>query len=185
MFTGIIKETAVFLKKEAHALWLAQPWTDPEKGESISVNGVCLTLVSADGKKMKFDVSEETWKKTTLKYLRQGESVNLERSLRAGDKIGGHFVYGHVDGVVRILRRWKEGSFVSLILRIPLDWRRSIVPRGSLAVDGVSLTVAEVHDDEVLLVLVPETLRQTGLLLKKAGDRVNIELDMLMKRGGL
>lgn len=150
-------------------------------GESIAVNGACLTVVQNDADSFRCEVGPETLLKTNLGTLRAGDRVNLERSLRVGDRLGGHFVQGHIDAVGAIAARDRQGEWEIVRFRCPAEMMRLIVPKGSIAVDGVSLTLVEVGNDFFTVMLIPHTLSNTTLGLKKAGDAVNVEADMLAK----
>ncbi|HLD29509.1 MAG TPA: riboflavin synthase, partial [bacterium] len=116
MFTGIIAETGRLLRRTPASIFIEKRWPDVQTGESISINGVCLTVTAQDAVRIRFDVSPQTLKKTTLGNISEGRLLNLERSLKLGDRLGGHFVYGHVDGAARVLRRWKRGEFVYFVI---------------------------------------------------------------------
>lgn len=150
-------------------------------GESVAVNGVCLTVVGRAAESFQFQVGPETLLKSNLGALKTGDRVNLERSLRVGDRLGGHFVQGHVDGVGHIVERTRQGDWEMIRFSCPSDMTRLMVPKGSIAVDGVSLTLVDVGDDFFTVMLIPHTLANTTLGFKKAGDAVNLEADMLAK----
>jgi riboflavin synthase len=145
--------------------------------DSIAINGVCLTVAAHDAQTMTFDVVPETVIRAGFSAVRAGESVNVELSLRLGDRLGGHFVYGHVDGTVRILAKEPEGQGQRLTLERPPALAAYIVEKGYVAVDGVSLTVASVSADRFTIALIPETLKRTTLGSKGAAARVNLEID--------
>ncbi len=150
-------------------------------GSSVSISGVCLTVTKKIGNVLFFDVAFETLKKTTLGDKKVGDVVNLESSLRVGDEVGGHFVCGHVDTVVQIKSQKSKVKSHLLVIVLPNRLIRFVVPRGSIAVDGVSLTVARIQKNEVTVALVPFTLTHTTLGNLKKGDCVNIEIDTLTK----
>jgi riboflavin synthase len=150
-------------------------------GDSISVDGVCLTVVSLAGKTFTVEVSPETLQKTTLTEARQGQRVNLETALRMSDLLGGHLVAGHVDGTGEILEVTPEGNAWRYRFRVPPEISRYLVGKGSIAVDGISLTVAECRDEEFTISVIPHTAKATTLGEKKVGDRVNLENDMIAK----
>ncbi len=150
-------------------------------GASVAVNGVCLTLTAGAGAVGDFDVVPETWGRTTLSALRTGEQVNLERSLRVGDRLDGHFVQGHVDGVGRVDRIDRERGECKLWVRTDAGLLQFIVPKGSVALDGVSLTVVDVADERFSVALVPATLARTTLGRRRPGDSLNIETDILAR----
>ena len=154
-------------------------------GDSVAVNGCCLTVVkiSPAGKfrRLRFDLLQESWKLTNLQFARPGSLVNLERSLRANGSLGGHFVTGHVDGLGKILRREKSGVDHVLEISAPPTVRRYLVHKGSIAVDGISLTVAAVGPRSFRIWIIPHTLAVTALRERQPGDAVNLEADLLGK----
>jgi len=148
-----------------------------EIGDSVAVNGVCLTVTAVDARTMRFDVVPETIARTGFDHLRAGARVNVELSLRVGDRIGGHFVYGHVDGNASILAKDAEGQGFRLHVVLPDELAPYIVEKGYVAIDGVSLTVASVDTERFTIALIPETAKRTTLGTKGPGERVNIEID--------
>ena len=150
-------------------------------GESIAINGCCLTVVSSEGASFDVQAGPETLLRTNLGSKRSGDPVNLERSLRVGDRLGGHFVQGHVDTTAALVERRPEGEWDFLAFALDADWTRLMVPKGSIAVDGVSLTLVEVGPERFSIMLIPHTLASTTLGTLRPGDRVNIEADMLAK----
>ncbi len=150
-------------------------------GESIAVNGACLTVVGFFGKEFDFEIGPETLRKTNLGTLKPGDRVNLERSLKVGDRLGGHFVQGHVDAVGTIDARIRNGDWEVVWFRCPAELTRLMVPKGSIAVDGVSLTLVNVEAERFSVMLIPHTQAMTTLGFKVAGDAVNLEADMLAK----
>ena len=146
-------------------------------GDSVAINGVCLTVVGFDERTMRFDVVPETVARTNFGTLRVGDVVNVELSLRLGDRLGGHLVYGHVDACASILAKEPEGQGFRLHVVLPDALAPFIVEKGYIAVDGVSLTVASVTNDQFTIALIPETARRTTLGPKGPGDRVNLEVD--------
>lgn len=195
MFTGLIEAvgTIVDLREiaEGRRLRLAAAEAAPPvapatiaslaPGDSIAVNGVCLTAVAAGDDGFEADVSPETLRVTTLGGLRTGAVVNLERPLRADSRLGGHFVQGHVDGVGRIEAIAEEADFRRITLSFPPAMAASIVPKGSIAVDGISLTVASLDSASFDVQIIPFTWEQTNLRASAAGDRVNLECDIIGK----
>lgn len=155
---------------------------DVKIGDSISVNGACLTIVGIKNKILSFDVIPETIRITTLKDLRPWQEVNLERALKAGERIGGHFVTGHVDfiGVIRS-KRMREGN-LEFQISVPPKFLKYIIRRGSIAVDGISLTMADVRSGAFSVCIIPHTARATTLGKKQTSHKVNVELDILAKR---
>ncbi|MFZ9683216.1 MAG: riboflavin synthase [Cephaloticoccus sp.] len=186
MFTGIVEE-----KGKVREVALAGEWwrmrvavrlvaADVTLGDSIAVNGCCLTVCAFDADTLTFDVLEETRRLTNFADLRDGLHVNLERSLRADARLGGHFVSGHIDGLGTVEVFEKRGA--DHYLRILTGANRGpVVPKGSIAIDGVSLTVAELDANGIAVWLIPTTLEVTNLGEKRAGDRVNLEFDLLGK----
>jgi riboflavin synthase len=150
-------------------------------GESVAVNGACLTVVAVRGDEFDFEVGPETLLRTNLGGLAAGDRVNLERSLRVGDRLGGHFVQGHVDAVGVIDRRERNGDWEDVWFRCPPELTRLMVPKGSIAVDGISLTLVNVETDRFRVMLIPHTQTATTLGFKRTGDPVNLEADMLAK----
>ncbi len=187
MFTGIVEETGrvtVFEPRaEAWRLVVAAraALVDLTLGDSIAVNGCCLTAVQADGESVQFDVLEESRRVTSFSALKIGSLVNLERSLRFGGKVGGHFVTGHVDTIGAIEVFEARGKDYYLKVRIPPEAGRLIVHKGSIAIDGISLTVAEVTGTAFAVWIIPHTLEVTNLRQKQVGDPVNLEFDLLGK----
>lgn len=187
MFTGIVEGKGKILRVEyrgqAKRLTIELPFhlTEVQLGDSISINGVCLTIVEKEGQAISFDLSGETIEKTLLGELKEGDSVNLERALRLTDRLGGHIVTGHIDGMGVITEKRKERDFINLKVKIPKSVSKYVVPKGSIAIDGISLTVNECRGEEVRITLIPYTLEKTTLMDKRVGDRVNMEADILGK----
>ncbi len=149
--------------------------------DSVCVNGVCLTATAVEGEAIRFDVVPETLARSALGRLQKGERVNLELALRVGDRIGGHFVYGHVDGTAKVLQRRSEGQGARLTVERPAHVARFICNKGFIALDGVSFTVASVGSAQFEVVVIPETLRRTTLGERNAGDLLNLEVDPLAR----
>ncbi len=187
MFTGIIEELGAVegLERKGPSAVLSvrakKISTDTIKGDSISVNGTCLTIVGNSAGILKFDVSEETLKKSNIGALKPNDRVNLEHALKANSRLGGHFVAGHVDCIVEIRQRQKFQDYEKIEFKMQPEISRFIVPKGSVAVDGISLTVAEVSKDSFTAYIIPHTLANTTLGFKKGTDTVNIEADILAK----
>lgn len=187
MFTGIVEETGrVVAFTRGDDSWKLQiaadvALTDAAHGDSIAVNGCCLTVTRFDEKHVWFDVLEETRRVTSLAVVEPGSAVNLERALRFGGKIGGHFVTGHVDGqgVIEVFE--PRGSDHYLRVRAPAGTGRYLIHKGSITIDGISLTVAEVEGDSFAVWLIPTTIQVTNLREKRAGSPVNLEFDLLGK----
>ena len=150
-------------------------------GASVAVNGCCLTVVAADNQSFSFQAGPETLGLTNLGDLRPGMKVNLERSLRLGDRLGGHIVQGHVDGVGRILKRERQGEWEMVWFTCAADLTRQMIRKGSITVDGVSLTLVDVADNSFSVALIPHTMAATTLGFKQPGDTVNLETDLFAK----
>jgi len=150
-------------------------------GASVAVNGACLTLADRRGVSGGFDVVPETWKLTNLAALKTGDEVNVERSLSVGDHIDGHFVQGHVDGLGRVDRIQNDDGAYKIWIRITNDLKPYVVRKGSIAIDGVSLTIADVEPDLFSVALIPTTLKETVLGVRRPGDSVNLETDILAR----
>ena len=191
MFTGIIEETgkverlvrtgramALVVRLKACARGL-------RRGDSVAVNGCCLTAVKivrrGAGARVQFDLLQETWQRTNLQFLQTGSLVNLERALRADSRLGGHFVTGHIDGLGRILRWDRAGEDHVLEIGAPPDILRYVVFKGSVAVDGISLTVAAVSKRSLQIWIIPHTFAVTALRKSAVGNAVNLEVDVLAK----
>ena len=187
MFTGIVEDQGMVLKVEPRGqgkrltIELPVELTDVQVSDSINVNGACLTIVEKRGHMIGVDLSSETLQKTTFSDVRGGERVNLERALKLSGRLGGHIVTGHSDGVGIIVDRREDRDFLHLKIRIPKDVSKYTVQKGSIAVDGISLTVNECTNEEVGMTLIPYTLNKTTLIGKKVGERVNVEVDILAK----
>lgn len=187
MFTGLVEEIGVVQSvnksvKSARITIKAHKVLEGIKlGDSISTNGVCLTATEFDGKSFTVDVMAETMRRSNLKYLSPGEEVNLERALRVGDRLGGHIVSGHIDGMGTIAKYENEDNAVWITIATDAEVLRYIVQKGSIAIDGVSLTVAYVDDRVFKVSIIPHTKDATTLLRKKAGTEVNLECDMIGK----
>jgi riboflavin synthase len=187
MFTGIIEDRGKVMRVEYQGqekrLTIGMPLhlTEVQVGDSINVNGVCLTVARNRGQVVELDLSQETLERTILGELKEGDQVNLERALKLTDRLGGHIVTGHIDGIGVIVDKRKERDFFRLRIKIPESVSRYVVEKGSIAIDGISLTVNEYQGEEVQITLIPYTIEKTTLKDKKAGDRVNLEADILGK----
>lgn len=187
MFTGIVQKRGRILRIQntgKQRQFLIQPLGPEAKlapGESIAVDGVCLTVSEMKRRRFQVEAIHETLEATTLKYLKAGDLVNLERALRWGQPFGGHFVTGHVDGTGTIKEIRRKGKNVTLTLSIPPGLIRYLAPKGSVALDGISLTVQSCRGKLFTVGLVPYTLRATALGGKRKGDRVNIEVDLVAR----
>lgn len=187
MFTGIIENKGRVLRveyrgqEERLTLEIPMDLTDLKLGDSININGVCLTVVEKKEQAIGVDLSLETLEKTILGKLKEGDKVNLERALRLTDRLGGHIVTGHIDGIGVILEKRRERDFLGLRVRIPPSISRYVVQKGSIAIDGISLTVNQCQGEEIQITLIPYTIEKTTLIDKKVGDQVNVEADILGK----
>jgi riboflavin synthase len=187
MFTGIVEELgevmALDLDGDSARLGVKAPVVsaDAVHGVSIAVNGVCLTVVDVQGEVFAADVMRETLERSTLGGLRTGERVNLERAVRASDRLGGHIVQGHVDGIDEVQSRTPGEHWDVVRVGLPPTLARYVVEKGSIAVDGVSLTVSALGDDWFEISLIPTTLELTTLGLRKPGEWVNLEVDVIAK----
>ena len=150
-------------------------------GDSVAVNGACLTVVAGDDQTCKFQLGPETLLRTNLGELRSGDRVNLERALRLSDRLGGHLVQGHIDGVGQVAERIPSGEWVTVWFTCPAELAAQMVPKGSVAVDGVSLTLVDVAADRFSVALIPHTLANTTLGFKGPGSAVNLETDIVGK----
>ena len=191
MFTGIIQETGTVAKIEAGkksialTVRAAKTGHGLKLGDSVAVNGCCLTVVkiSSNGqaRSLRFDLLKETWRLTNLQFARAGSLVNLERPMRLGDEFGGHFVTGHVDGIGVVKRRERSGADHVFEIAAPASVLRHVILKGSIAVDGISLTVAGVGKKSFCVWIIPHTMASTALRDRRAGDAVNLEADLLGK----
>lgn len=185
MFTGIIEKTVAVIGvakgPKFDRLTLAVDWNDVKDGESIAVNGVCLTVAERSAGELGFDVIQETLCKTNLGSLSAGDEVHVERSLRIGDRLDGHFVQGHVDGTARLVDQKADENEWRLTLEAPAGLAHYIIPKGSVTLDGVSLTIADVKGSHFEVALIPTTVRLTTLARRAIGFPYNLECDILVK----
>jgi riboflavin synthase len=187
MFTGLVESMgtvrSVLLDGDGTLLWIADSIVGQELplGASVAVNGVCLTVVAREGDAFAFQAGPETLQRTNLGELNVEAKVNLERSLRVGDRLGGHIVQGHVDGTGSIERRERQGEWEVVWFRCPPELLRYMVPKGAVAVDGVSLTLVDVTDTGFSVALIPHTMLATTLGHKQPPATVNLEIDLFAK----
>ncbi len=187
MFTGLIQQvcTVKALSRSggsaALTIDLGQLANQAKTGDSIAINGSCLTVSKLAGTSATFDVSGETLAKTTLGKLASGAKVNIELALRANDRFGGHFVLGHVDGTTTIKKIENQGDFSTFTFAAPKDLLDQLVGKGSVAVDGISLTIAELNPDGFTVAVIPQTLKETTLGQAKINQETNLEIDIITK----
>ena len=187
MFTGLVEETGIVVEclVEEHTakLTVTAPTTHvgANLGDSIAINGCCLTVVEIEGNRVSFDAIPETLSRTNLGKLKPGDRVNLERPLQIGARLGGHFVQGHIDGVGVIESVTPDENAVVIEVKIPSELRRYFISKGSVTLDGVSLTVADVRENTFTVWTIPHTREVTNLGFRNVGDEVNIECDLLGK----
>jgi riboflavin synthase len=188
MFTGLVEAVGIVRSQTPRPpgmrLTLVAPadFVDQAQlGESVAVNGCCLTVTDFDAESLSFDVGDETLKRTNLGQRQSGAKVNLERAMRLGDRIGGHLVSGHVDGVGRLLQRIDKQDWADFRFEVPEALSRQLVSKGSIAVDGVSLTLVDVDASSFSVMLIPHTLAMTTFGGLSEGDAVNLETDLLAK----
>ena len=188
MFTGLVEAMGTIRSLtrpnsavEAADLVVDIPFArELQNGESVAIDGCCLTVVGIDGKEVRFQAGPETLKRTTLGERKSGDPVNLERALRADARFGGHFVQGHVDGVGEVVARDRNGEWENVRITVG-SLMREVVAKGSIAVDGVSLTVVDADSESLSVMLIPHTMQATTLGRRQVGSHVNIETDMLAK----
>ncbi|SMP16977.1 riboflavin synthase alpha chain [Desulfurobacterium pacificum] len=186
MFTGLVEEVGKVKSIEKSGSLLKveceKVIEDAREGDSIAVNGVCLTVIEIGKNFLSFDVSPETLRRSNLSKLKAGSAVNLERALKVGDRLGGHILQGHVDTVVRVVGiRREKGGFYRFTFELPYNFRTLVVEKGSIGIDGISLTVAEVKGNTFSVAVIPHTYENTNLKERKVGDRVNVEFDIIGK----
>jgi len=190
MFTGIVEGTGIIGKIEKNpknrsaakmTVDLGKQVAGLQIGQSVAINGVCLTVTKISKNKCNFEMIEETTKKTSLGNLKTGSIVNIERSIKAGDRMEGHFVLGHIDGVGIIKKIEKKPKEIKIWFDIPKQLVRYVVEKGSIAVDGISLTVVDAIKNRISVCLIPHTIQVTNFHTKIVGDKINIETDILGK----
>jgi riboflavin synthase len=188
MFSGIIEKPGTLIRRKQEGARVAftfrtTKWDKPlKRGESISVNGVCLTVTQIPtSTQFVMQAVPETLAQTTLSDLKVGNKVNLERSLKWGERIGGHFVLGHIDGVGQVVKREGKGKNFALQIEVPPFVLQHLVPKGSIAIDGISLTIQKLLARSITVAIIPHTAKMTTLGAKKSGDTVNLEADVIAK----
>ena len=187
LFTGIVEELGQVIKVldappgKRIVIQAQRTSADAKLGDSVCVNGCCLTVVDLASHELGFDAGPETLARTNLGHFAAGDGVNLERSLAVGDRLGGHFVTGHIDDMGQIDERIDENDWSTFWFRCPTTLTRQMVPKGSVAIDGISLTIVHVETERFSVALIPHTLKVTTLGRKQPGDTVNLETDLLAK----
>ncbi len=181
MFTGLVERVGKVEALRAGRLTVEAGFEDVALGESIAVNGVCLTVVKVEGVLFHFDVSEETLSRSNLRFLKKGDHVNLERALRLSDRLGGHLLQGHVDFTSPIVSLQRKGEHWLLTVQIRPGYELYFVEKGSVGIDGISLTVNKVEGKLIHMNIIPHTFENTNLRTRKPGDMVNIEVDIIGK----
>ena len=186
MFTGLIETTAKVIEftrtSEGGILKTECPFgTEIKIGDSISVNGVCLTVIKIDNKTFSFDVSKETLNISALSALKVGQTVNIERAMKVSSRFDGHIITGHIDGTADIAKISDDGFSFRFEFNTPKEILKYIVKKGSVGINGISLTVADITESKFWVEVIPHTIKQTNLSLSKVGDKVNIETDILAR----
>jgi len=187
MFTGIIEEIGVLKSIEQRGkvmqlkVQASQILDDLKTDDSVAIDGICLTATSVGSDYFTLDASQETLSRTTLAHVKRDQQVNLERALRLSDRVGGHIVQGHVDGMGSLLRFSNDPQGGDWVFRLPHEHTKYVIPKGSIAINGVSLTVAEKNGDQIRTAIIPHTLRATTFQYMREGDSVNIEIDFFAK----
>ncbi|MGK7345294.1 MAG: riboflavin synthase [Candidatus Nitrospinota bacterium M3_3B_026] len=187
MFTGIVETMGrvASVRRSSGGMSIdvdaAGAVPDPKTGESVAVNGVCLTVTASRGDVLSFDVSKETLARSTFRDAGPGDMVNIERAMRMGDRLGGHLVSGHVDAVGKVAKVAPSGEGFDLEVAIPGEGMKYVIEKGSIAIDGISLTVASKHERSITIAIIPHTWEATALRDKNPGSTVNIEYDMIAK----
>ena len=189
MFTGLVEEKGTVVSIVPINSGTAVEMTvacdmvhsDASIGDSIAINGCCLTVIKIDGKQLSFEAGSETLSRTNLGDFVVGSLVNLERALAVGQRMGGHYVSGHIDTLATVEQRNEDGQWAEFWFCVPSEWTRQMANKGSVAIDGISLTLVEVQSDRFSVALIPHTLAETTLGNRNVGDTVNIETDLLAK----
>ena len=182
MFTGLIESIGSITNLSSNRASIKANFTQQLKiGDSVCVNGTCLTVTQIYGDNFSVDISPESFRVTNWKYKKNGDLVNLERAMQLSSRLDGHLVYGHVDLTSRIISIVPSSEFTTITIELPSTNKNLIVPKGSITIDGISLTIAEVYENSFDLAIIPHTLKSTTLNILKTGDFVNIEFDMIAK----
>jgi len=185
MFTGIIDNIGIVKEKKGNNLYVElsnkEEYKDIIEGESVSVNGVCLTVEEFDGKIIKFFVSKETYEKSNIRDIKSNNFVNLERAMKIGDRLSGHIVQGHIEGEGIFIRKLKRGKNFRFVFKIPENLKKFIIRKGSIAINGISLTIADIKGLNIEIEIIPFTVENTNLKYLKPMDKVNVETDIIGK----
>ena len=187
MFTGLVQETGLITNIEQNnnslilTIKASSVLNDAKIGDSIAINGACQTVTELMNDEFKVFVSSETLRVTTFKELKTGSIVNLEKTLRLSDRLDGHLVSGHVDCVGKFLNKKNNGDTVEMYFEIPNGFVKQTVKKGSISINGISLTIADINDNKIMIAVIPHTIENTNLKHLKSGDNVNIETDMIAK----
>ncbi|MFN3975662.1 MAG: riboflavin synthase [Aquificaceae bacterium] len=181
MFTGLVEKLGIVESLRGGRLIIKANFDEVKVGDSIAVNGVCLTVVKIEKEKLFFDLSEETLNRSNLRFLRSGDLVNLERALKASDRLGGHILQGHVDFTAPIAELSRRGEHWSLKVKIKGGYEIYFVEKGSVGIDGISLTINSVKGGLIHINVIPHTYESTNLKVRKPGDMVNVEVDIIGK----
>ncbi|MFN3870699.1 MAG: riboflavin synthase [Aquificaceae bacterium] len=181
MFTGLVEVLGTVEEIKGGKLIIKAPFEEVKVGDSIAVNGVCLTATKIDKGLLFFDLSEETLRRSNLGFLKRGDYVNLERALRASDRLGGHILQGHVDFTSPIVELTKKGEHWSLKVKIKEGYEMYFVEKGSIGIDGISLTINKVEGSIIHINVIPHTYENTNLKKRRVGDFVNVEVDIIGK----
>ena len=183
MFTGIVEETGKIkaITNSSICISASKVLEDTKIGDSIAVNGVCLTVTDLKQNEFNADISQETLKVTALSELKSGSNVNLERALTLSSRLGGHIVSGHIDAVGKIYSVSQEKEFYNISIEFPSEFKKYVVKKGSITINGISLTIAEENENIVTIAIIPHTYNNTALKDLKTGSNVNIEFDILAK----
>ncbi len=190
MFTGLVEDVGLVSRKEplpegsGVRLWIGARTFDsdpPGLGESIAVNGVCLTVAAAASMRLAFDVGPESMARTTLGAIESGARVNLERAMRLSDRLGGHLVSGHVDAIAIVVGKRQRGDNLDFTVELPAGYERYVIDKGSICLDGISLTINRVEGNQLDVSIIPHTQLHTTLARREIGDRLNVEVDLIAK----
>mgnify|MGYP001365402528 FL=1 len=185
MFTGIIEDLCEVINIDKFANYtnisISSKFDDVKIGASIAVNGACLTVVNINEKSLSFDVINETLEKTNLKFIKTGDLINIERCMRINDRIDGHIVQGHIECLGELISKISNDGETNIKIKIDNNYMKYCIYKGSIALDGISLTISKIDNDHIECSIIPHTLNNTTLKIRKEGDMLNIETDMISK----